>query len=268
MCLTNENIIHIKKNDIEILKFKKLEEHENIVHAFCLKPLNFRNREGINNDYKVLMESLDLKYESLVKLWQTHTDNILVLDKKVNENTADIGLDYLKDVDAAITNKPQITIATTCADCLCILLYDNKKGVIGNVHSGWRGTFKKIAQKTVVKMIETYNCNPEDISVFLAPSIRKCCFEVDADVMEMCAQIFSYLGVNEKIITEGDMKEGKQKYYIDTLLINKLLLKEVGILESNIFDSQICSFCGSGKIHSRRADGDGYGLGTAVIMMK
>lgn len=268
MDLTNENMIHIDVNGVEVLKFKKLNEFDNIVHGFSLKPLNFRNREDIDVDYKILLGALGLKYESLVKPWQMHTDNILVLNDKENADTADIFLDYLKDVDAIITNKPQITLATTCADCLCVFLYDKNKGVIGNVHSGWRGTFKKIVQKTVLKMEEVYGCNPADIMVFLAPSIRKCCFEVDTDVMEMCKNIFSYLGENEQIINVGRIVDGKQKYNIDTVLINKLLLDEVGVKSNNIFDSQICSFCNSEKIHSRRADGEDFKLGTAVIMMK
>lgn len=267
MNLTNETILHIKKSDVELLKFKKLEEFEEIVHAFALKPLNFRNRENVQIDYKLLMETMEIEYKSLVKLWQTHTDNILVLNEKQNKDTADISLDCLKDIDAVITNKSNITLATTCADCLCILLYDKEKGVIGNVHSGWRGTFKKIVQKTVLKMIEVYDCNPKDIMVFLSPSIRKCCFEVDEDVMELCRETFSYFNVDD-IITRGRFVDGKQKYNIDSILINKLLLHEVGVLDENIYDSSICSLCNSEKIHSRRADGEDYGLGTAVIMLK
>lgn len=268
MNLSNENMIHSKMNDIEILKFRKLEEFGNIIHAFSLKPLNFRNREGLEVNYKILLEALGLKYESLVKPCQMHTDNILVLNEKQNIDTADINLDYLNDFDAVITDKSQITLATTCADCLCVLLYDKNKGVIGNVHSGWRGTFKKIVQKTVLKMVEVYDCDPADIMVFMAPSIRKCCFEVDTDVMEMGKEIFSYLGENERIINVGRVIDGKQKYNIDSVLINKLLLDEVGVPSDNIFDSQICSRCNPAKIHSRRADGEDFGLGTLVIMMK
>lgn len=268
MDLTNENVLQMNVNGVEMLKFRKLEEFENVVHAFSLKPLNFRNREGMADDYRVLFEALGLRYESLVKLWQTHTDNILVLDDKKNMDTADVGLEYLKDVDAVITNKAQITLATTSADCLCVLLYDDKKGVIGNVHSGWRGTFKKIVQKTVLKMNEVYGCEFNDIMAFLMPAIRKCCFEVDVDVMEMCKDIFGYLGANDRIISTGRIVDGKQKYNIDSILINKLLLDEVGVPSCNVFDSEICSFCASEKIHSKRADGEGYELGTTVIMMK
>ena len=84
----------------------------------------------------------------------------------------------------------------------------------------------------------------------------------------MCEEIFSYTKKMNEIIQKGEIKEGKQKYFIDTLLINKILLKEEGILEENIIDSGICSMCHSDKIHSRRAEGIDFGLGTALIERK
>lgn len=49
---------------------------------------------------------------------------------------------------------------------------------------------------------------------------------------------------------------------------NKLLLEEAGVLKENIFDSGICSVCNSKKVHSRRSDGENFGLGTTIVMKK
>lgn len=268
MDLSNENIVHIEKNGIEFLKFKKLDEHEEILHAFSLKPLNFRNKPGIEDNYRTLLNALNIEYSSLVKITQSHTDNIITISCKKNNNSADINLDYLQDVDGAITDKTGIALATTSADCLCIILYDVKNKVIANVHSGWRGTFKKIVFKAVKEMINEYGSNPKDIEAFLMPAIRKCHFEVDLDVMEICKNTFKYTGDIDKIISKGRNIEGVQKYNIDNILINKLLLKEAGVLENNIFDSGICSVCNSEKVHSRRSDGENFGLGTTIVMKK
>lgn len=268
MDLSNENIVHIEKNEIEFLKFKKLDEHEEILHAFSLKPLNFRNKPGIEDNYKTLLNVLNIEYSSLVKITQSHTDNIITISCKKNNNSADINLDYLQDVDGIITDKSNIALATTSADCLCVILYDTKNKVIANVHSGWRGTFKKITFKAVQKMINEYGSNPKDIEAFLMPAIRKCHFEVDLDVMELCKNTFEYIGDIDKIISKGRNIEGVQKYNIDNILINKLLLKEAGVLENNIFDSGICSVCNSEKVHSRRSDGENFGLGTTIVIRK
>lgn len=251
-----------------IWKFDKLEEYEELVHAFSLKGLNFRKSLNLEENYIKLFDELKLDYNNLVKPNQSHTDNILLLDKKLNIDGPDINLPYLDNVDGIITNKNNMAIATTSADCLCVVLYDPKKKVIANIHSGWRGTFKKIVKKAAFEMKDKYNCAPEDIVAFFMPAIRKCHFEVDIDVMEECKNIFSYTNKIDEIIKLGRKVGDVQKYNIDNILINKLLLEEEGVLSSNIHDSKICSVCSSDKVHSRRADGENFGLGTTIVMMK
>ena len=139
--------------------------------------------------------------------------------------------------------------------------------MIANVHSGWKGTFQKIAEKTVVKMMNFYGCKSQDILVFICPSIRKCHFEVDEDVKDLCAQIFGFTNRLEEIIEVGEIKDGKTKYMIDTVLINQILLEDLGVKKSNIIDCEICSSCNQDKIHSARAEGENFKRATAVITL-
>jgi hypothetical protein len=132
---------------------------------------------------------------------------------------------------------------------------------------GWRGTFQKIAEKTVVKMINYYKCNPENIYCFISPSIRKCHFEVEEDVKVLCEDIFKFTNRVQDFISLGEIKEGVQKYFIDTVLINKILLMDIGIKEENIIDSNLCSVCNSDKIQSYRVEGKDFRLATAIISL-
>ena len=61
--------------------------------------------------------------------------------------------------------------------------------------------------------------------------------------------------------------DGDQKYNIDTVEINRILLLELGIREKNIIDCNLCSVCNGDKIESVRVDGDNSGRGTAIIML-
>ena len=88
-----------------------------------------------------------------------------------------------------LTNKENINTMLTYADCTPVFLYDPVKNVIGNVHSGWRGTVQKIAQKAVAKMIKYYGVNLNNIIVCIGPSIAKCHFEVGKDVKEVFNKI-------------------------------------------------------------------------------
>ena len=158
-----------------------------------------------------------------------------------------------------------IILSTTNADCIILLFFDPVKKVISNVHSGWKGTLNRISEKAVKKMKEEYNCNPKDIICCICPSIRQCHFEVRKDVQEPYYNEFKDFDNIDKIITPV---VGDEKWYIDTVEINKQILKRQGLKEENIIDSELCSVCNSDLIHSYRVEKKGFGIGTAIIELK
>lgn len=262
MIYNDENVIIKNKNGIEFIQFKKLLEF-GIKHAYTLKGegINFRSTAKEQEEsYKKIFDAIDLDVQTKVKPNQHHTSNVKCIEKVMT-------LEELANVDGLITNKKNLALATTNADCILFFMYDPVKKVIANVHSGWKGTFQKIAEKTIVKMQTNYGCRAEDIFIFINPSIRKCHFEVEEDVKELCEEIFGFTKKIDDFITKGEIKEGIQKYYIDTIQINKILFKELGIKEENIVDCGICSVCNKEKIHSYRAEGKDFKLATAIISL-
>lgn len=273
----NENIKHIINEKMEYIQFKKLLEYPELNHVYVLKTnnmnfrmrTNFRNIEMVKSNLKTVCDSLKIKYDTILRPDYNHTNSVEVIKEySFEEERPSLKGDKFKDTDGLVSNYSGITLMSTNADCNLILLYDPVKKVFGNIHAGWRGTFGKIVKNAIIKMKEDFNSNPEDIICCLCPSIRKCHFEVEDDVANECIKIFEYTGKLEEIIQKGEVKNGKQKYYIDTILINKILLKEEGIIEKNIIDSQICSVCSCEKVHSRRAEGENFELGCALIGLK
>ena len=278
MDLSNRNVIHVKKEGIEYLQFRKLLEYSDIIsHAYSLGvDKNFRtsrvNKENLSEkeyqkaigDYKKLCESIGVDYRNLVKTNQEHTDQISVIDKKINTSKPDINLDIYKGTDGLITNKKGLILSTTNADCILMIFFDPVKKVIANVHSGWRGTLQRISIKTVNKMMQTYNCKKENIICCICPSIRKCHFEVEEDVEKLFKKEFQDLNPKqlEKIIEE---KVPNKKWNIDTVLINQKILENIGLKKENIIDSKICSVCNSEIIHSYRVEKQKYGLNTVLV---
>lgn len=229
---------------------------------------NFRNIDMVKENLKKVSAELGFEYLSIVRPDYNHTNNVAEIQILDEEEKPSLSGKNFVEVDGLVTNEESITLFSTNADCNLILMYDPIKKVIANIHAGWRGTFGKIAKNAIIKMKEEYNCNTKDIICCFCPSIRRCHFEVDEDVAKKCEEIFGYFGNLNEIILKGEQKEGKQKYYIDTVLINKNLLKNEGILEENIVDSNICSVCSKHKIHSRRAEGEEFELGCALIAIK
>lgn len=259
---SNEDIIYVKGKEIEYIKFKILEKY-NVKNCYTLKGENIDfsfNSEFEKASYSKISNELGICEKNLVKPIQTHTDIIKCIDRVYNS-------EELKDVDGLITDKKDIALTSKNADCILFLFYDPVKKVIANVHSGWKGTFKKIAEKTVVKMINYYKCNPEDIICCICPSIRKCHFEVDESVKTLCEEIFGFTNRTNEFIKKGDIKDSKQKFFIDTVLINKILLYNIGLNEKNIIDSNICSVCSCEKINSYRIEGENFRRATAIISL-
>ena len=145
--------------------------------------------------------------------------------------------------------------------------FSRLKKVIGNVHSGWRGTFAKITVNGINQMKEVYGCNPEDIIVCICPSIRQCHFQVKKDVKDMCVNECSYTNRLDDFIEYCGKEDDEDIWKIDTVLITKILLKDCGIKEENIYDCGICSLCNKDIVNSCRGDGKNYGLGTAIISL-
>lgn len=267
MDLSNENMVHVKKDDIEYLQFRKLLEFDNLIHCYTMrKNLDFKRTEIDNKNemleasYRRICNAVGLDRKNEVRPYQTHTDCVKAVDK---------GGEKLSQVDGLVTDKTDVDLVLTFADCTPIFLYDPIKKVISNIHSGWRGTAQKIGQKGVLKMVKDYSCNPKDIIACIGPCIGKCHFEVEEDVKDIFEKNFSYLNVNSDIIKMQDIKvEGKQKYNIDTTLINRLILQEAGILPENIFESNICTVCNSNLIHSYRAEKEKSGRNIAVLGMR
>lgn len=260
MITSNEKIICKEYKGMEYIQFKKLLDM-GIKHAYTLKGVNTNFRSDSKEEkecYSKIYEAIGLDVNTLVKPLQKHTSNVKCIDKVYPRGA-------FPNTDGLITDKPNIALTTTNADCILFMFYDPVKKVIANVHSGWKGTFQKIAEKAVVKMITNYKCNPENIYCFISPSIRKCHFEVDEDVKDIFYETFKYMKNIEKIIKVGE-KQGK--FYIDTVEINKNLMKEEGILEENIIDCGVCSLCNSEIIHSYRKDGKKAGRNTAILCLR
>ena len=258
----NDKIIFQNHDDVSYIQFKKLLKY-GVKHAYTLKGENLdfsHDSELEKTSYFRLSKALGIDEKTFVKPVQTHKSHVQCIDKVLESSE-------LQDMDGLITNQKNIALTTKNADCILFLFYDPVKKVIANVHSGWKGTFQKIAEKTVIKMMNYYGCKASDIICCICPSIRKCHFEVDEEVKDLCVEIFGFTNRLEEFIEVGEIKEGKKKYLIDTVLINQILLKSLGLKEDNIIDCGICSICNQDKIHSARAEGKNFKRATAVITL-
>ncbi len=266
--LSNENIIHIKNDELEYIQFRKLLEYKNVEHCFTLKPLEFagnasyeEKKQEVEKGLKLLSEEFNFYIGNICRPKQTHTDKV----EKVEDGDEGIYVQKFDNVDGFVTDNKNKVLMLSFADCTPLLFYDPIKNVIANTHSGWKGTLQTIGVKTVQKMMSAYECQPRDIICCIGPHIRKCHFEVDEEVKDLFYNKFKDLKGIEEIISYNNETN---KYHIDTARINKQTLLNIGLKEENIIDSNICTVCNSDVCHSFRAEKDLSGRAVTIIYLK
>ena len=107
---------------------------------------------------------------------QVHGDRIAVIDRP------DLTREDLEGYDAFICALPGVAVGVRTADCVPVLLYDPVRRVVAAVHSGWKGTVLKIAQKTILLMEKDFGCSPADLRAVIGPAIGPDSFQVGPEV--------------------------------------------------------------------------------------
>ena len=221
-----------------------------LISIFVHKPYNFKRDTVSFEERKTQINKneneIGYKFGRIIRAKQTHSNNIRV----INENNID---EEFEEIDGLITNMKDVALVTSVVDCQGILLYDTKNKVIGNIHSGRRWTLSRIGTIAIDIFIKEFNSDPKDIKVYISPSIHQCCFEVWEQVKTLFEDEFTDIQMND-IIKIWEFKDNEQKYYIDTIELNRRVLLNLWIKSENIIVSDECSVCNSDRIHSYRKD--------------
>lgn len=161
---------------------------------------------------------------------QVHGDRIAVIDRP------ELTREDLEGYDAFICKFPGIAIGVRTADCVPILLYDPVQRVVAAIHSGWKGTVLKIAQKTIGLMKCDFGCLPENLRAVIGPAIGPNSFQVGPEVVDKfrntgfpMTQIWSFRG-------ESDGSPMSGGHHIDLYTANRWILEESGVRDIQVFD--------------------------------
>lgn len=200
------------------------------------------SREKILKDF-----SLEGRY--IVSGFQTHSDNVVVVDSLEKL--------YFEDTDGFITDRSDVVILTKYADCLPIYFFDEEKRVIGAVHSGWQGSYKEIGKKALRLMIERYQCQLKDVKVAFGVGIAQRNYEVGEEFLTKFQEKFF-----DELIEKSFRRENGKIYFDNQRFVCENLL-EMGIPRENIITNELCTF--DGDFHSYRRDREKSGRNGALI---
>jgi len=170
------------------------------------------------------------QFSRLATLKQIHSSTCIAADGRTG---------VLGQGDALLENTAGSVVAVKTADCIPILLVDERGRAVAAVHAGWRGTAARIAQKAVESMQERFGTNPDWLHAAIGPGIGACCYEVGPDVMEQFG--------------------GQGRGFLDLAAENERQLQETGVTRSRIYASNLCTMCRNGEFHSFRRDRESAG---------
>ena len=117
-----------------------------------------------------------LRLNNLVFLQQVHGGQGMIIT-----NSTGIIHPFSIDGDFLITQQSGIGIGVITGDCLPVICYDKRFGVVGVAHAGWRGAVAGIVPAMLENMHENFGTLSEDLMIFFGPSAKSCCYEVGKD---------------------------------------------------------------------------------------
>ena len=201
----------------------------------CDTAWNFEDEKSRDN-FLALGNQLGLAPEDMVKSKQTHTSIVKIVNRENGGDGILRPLDENSPYDGLITNEKNLLLCTVEADCLPVYFYDPVKEVIAMVHSGWKGTAKKISEVTIQKMKVAFGCQPENILAAIGPHICKDCYEVGPELIEEFSQTFKKSEIEKFFIPKN-----QEKYLLNLEEAVKLTLVKNGLQAQNIFSAGVCT---------------------------
>lgn len=172
--------------------------------------------ENIAANRRIALDQLGLSLSNLCILKQVHGTTVCRASAGAQEG------------DALVTADPGLVLAVSIADCYPILFHDEKNGVAGAAHAGWRGTLGGIAGKVVAEM-QALGAEPQHIRVAIGQGISKNRFEVGPEVTGQ----FKEAGFPAHCFHENK---------IDLVACNRWVVQQHHIPGTNIWSMGRCTF--------------------------
>ncbi|MGZ4035489.1 MAG: peptidoglycan editing factor PgeF [Bacteroidia bacterium] len=208
---------------------------------------------SVNDDEKNVWKNRELFFGGLgielsqvSRCYQVHGNNVLVVNEPVTN----------EKYDAQITNKRNVYLAVSVADCTPVLIHDTKNNAVAAIHAGWRGTAGKIVSNALQLMKENYGTEGKDCKAFIGACISYENFEVGDEVA-------SHFDASQKRFDEA-----KQKWFVNLKEANKKQLLDFGLRENNIEITNYCTVENNDTFFSHRKEKGTTGRMMAVIGMK
>lgn len=237
---------------------------------FNINPYCGDDKEAVAANMRALELELGIIGDNLLMSHQVHGINNLAVTGDVLYCPHEMRPSLFEGVDSLTTNRENVCVGVSTADCIPVLLYDSRHRVVAAVHAGWRGTAQSIVLATIHAMWQNYYTRPEDVVAVIGPGISLKNFEVGQEVYDQFANLHFDMSHIAKWFPcdNSEEKDGMEgKWHIDLPLCNRMQLESVGVHSDNIIVSGICTYDNATDYFSARRLGLASGrIYTGIIL--
>ncbi len=192
------------------------------------------NMRLAENTHK-LFDALAIPEGRILRFKQIHSDTLVSVASA--EEARALSNRPLQEADGWALTGRGYGAAILTADCVPLIIWDEKANVIGLAHCGWRGVAAGLPGKTARAVTE--HGGKGHLSAWAGPHIQSCCFEVQQDVADKFP---------------GCVLRKNGRLYVD---LNKEIIRQLtaaGLKEENIRLPYYCTCGDKEKFFSYRRD--------------
>jgi len=160
----------------EILSADNLATLSGVRHGFFTRAFGNGGFSGQEDPSDVppsrerMTHALGVAPQNLLSAYQIHSPDVVTVDTIWGKQDR-------PEADGLVTDRPGIALGILTADCVPILFADQRAGIIGAAHAGWRGAITGVVENTLEAM-EKLGGQRKHIAAALGPCIWQKSYEV------------------------------------------------------------------------------------------
>ena len=188
----------------------------------------------------------------LVNPRQVHGSDVLTITSGSEASVAEAQAAAREGVDAIVCSAPDVPVLLCFADCVSVVLV--APGAFAVVHSGWKGTYARIAAKALDQLVRVAGCTPQDVLAYIGPHIGGADYEVSHGMAQTFAAEF---GAD---VTPDDK-------HLDLGAAVRKTLEQQGVASQAIVDDCPSTASCTSRFFSFRAEGGTCGRHGAIAAL-
>jgi polyphenol oxidase len=227
---------------------------------------------GERDGWAQVAAELELENARLVRVRQVHGALVVVAREEKRER------DAADQADIIVTDAAGLGLAVQVADCVPLLLGDERTAAVAAAHAGWRGLAAGVPSAAVSALAHEFGSRPSDLVAAIGPSIGACCYEVGTEVRDRFeaagfgrGPIARWFRAEPRPSSRNPSMPGLPRplrsghWFFDGWLAARDQLEEAGVPAARIFVAELCTASHPDTLCSYRLEGPAAGRMAGAI---